>query len=281
MESGHGGRSNCARSNSSRDLSPRVFMKRHPADACSPSGELWWKLHVWPGRRQKFGAEPRLAAWLMFNAKMGDILTLKQLRDVLGDVSGPNVDEHFNRRFRELRKYGWRVLSSRDARELKPNEYQLERVGDPIWLGKARFGKHGVSDKPRREVFDRDGRRCVVCGIGAAEPYPDDPTRKARLTVGHVVAGSLEGLNDIANLRTECSRCNEPVREEIARSESALELWPQIRSLKRSEKLRLLSWIERGRRERDGDGCSQRSSLAKPMTRSPPYYKSWRDFTSR
>jgi hypothetical protein len=37
----------------------------------------------------------------------------------------------------------------------------------------------------------------------------------------------------------------------VARSESAAEILPKIRNLSKAEKIRLLSWIERGQRERD------------------------------
>ena len=225
---------------------------RYPQQAYSSSGEPWWQLSFWPETKaRRFGAEPKLASWLNFNAKVGEVFTIRQLREALGGVAGPNIDEHFNRRFRNLRKYGWIVLSSRDAGDLKPNEYRLEQVGAPIWLGKSKYANKPVSEKIRRQVFDRDGHRCLLCGIGAGEPYADQPTRLARLTLGHFVADSLRGSNDPANLRTECSRCNEPVKEEAQRSESATEIWPKIRGLSRADKVRLLTWIESGYRERD------------------------------
>jgi hypothetical protein len=86
----------------------------YPPDAYSPSGQPWWELRTWPGKpAQKFGTEPRLAAYLRFNAEPGGILTLRKLREALGEPNRPNDHEHFNRRFRQLRKYGWTVLSSR------------------------------------------------------------------------------------------------------------------------------------------------------------------------
>lgn len=227
-------------------------MPELPPDAHSPSGQPWWELRTWPGKpKVKFGTEPRLAAYLRFNAEVGGILTLRRLREALGEPNRPNDHEHFNRRFRQLRKYGWIVLSSRDVAGLKQDEYRLDQVGSPIWLGKSQFTKKAISAKVRRQVLDRDGRRCVVCGIGAGEPYPDDPTKHARLTLGHFVADSLRGVNDPANLRTECSRCNEPAKEEAPRSESAEELWPRIRALGRADKARLLKWMEQGHRDRD------------------------------
>jgi 5-methylcytosine-specific restriction endonuclease McrA len=230
---------------------PRNQHTEYDAEAYSPSGEVWWKLTFWPGKKQKFGVEPKLAAWLNYNAKVSDVFTMRQFRDVLGDADAPNTQEHFNRRFRALRKYGWIVLSSRDSGDLEPDQYRLTKVGAPIWLGKSKHGARAISEKMRREIFDRDGHRCLVCGVGSGEPYPDDPTRVARLTLGHFVADSLRGPNDPLNLRTECARCNEPVKEHARRSESAAELWPKIRDLSRANKARLFAWIEKGYRDRD------------------------------
>jgi len=226
--------------------------KDNVAEAYAPSGQLWWHLDFWPGKRQSFGDEPKLAAWLNFNAKVGDIFTMRQLRAALADSAGPNTHGQFDRRFRNLRKYGWIVHSSRDDANLRQDEYRMVQIGASIWLGKSKYGgSKPVSEKTRRQVFYRDGNRCLLCGVGSGEPYPDEPNRIARLTVGHFVADSLRGPNDPANLRTECSRCNEPVKEQAQRSESAAEIWPKIRDLSRPDKFRLLTWIENGYRERD------------------------------
>lgn len=108
-----------------------------------------------------------------------------------------------------------------------------------------------MSAKTRQKVYDSDEHRCVICGIGAGESYPDQPAKKARLTVGHFVADALHGPNDPVNLRTECSVCNEPAKEQAERSESATEIWPKMRDLPRLEKSRLLAWVNQGQRSRD------------------------------
>jgi 5-methylcytosine-specific restriction endonuclease McrA len=224
----------------------------YPANAYSPAGPPWWELRTWPGKaKQKFGTEPRLAAYLQFNVQVGEILTLRKLREAVGESNRPSDPEHFNRRFRQLRKYGWTVLSNHDIDGLKQGEYRLDRIGNPIWLGKSQFTKKTVSAKVRRQIFEQDGYRCIICGIRDGEPYPDDPTKHARLTLGHFVADSLRGANDPENLRVECSRCNAPAKEELARCESAGEIWPKIRALSSKEKKRLLLWMEQGYRYRD------------------------------
>lgn len=52
------------------------------------------------------------------------------------------------------------------------------------------------SDAVRHAVYERDHFRCVECGA------TDD------LTVDHIVAWSLGGLDDPANLQTLCRPCN-------------------------------------------------------------------------
>ena len=174
-----------------------------------------------------------------------------QQRLASGSAPGGITNERIRRALQNLRKYGWIVHSSRDAGDLGQDEYRLQQIGAPIWLGKSKHGDRRVSEKTRREVFDRDGHRCLLCGIGAGEAYSGQPHRRARLTLGHFVADSFRGAGDAANLRTECARCNGAVKEEAQRFESAVEIWPKIRGRGRADKLRLLTWISNGYRERD------------------------------
>lgn len=223
----------------------------YPPDAFAPTGDLWWTLKTWPGKRMRFGAEVKIASWLQFNADVGSLHTLRDLRRVLGEKGKPEAQEHFNRRVRKLRDFGWEILSARDDASLQPDQYRLQKKGDPIWLGKSRFAQPQPSAAVRREVFDRDGRRCVLCGIGAGEEYPNRPGRHARLTLGHVVANLRGGATTADNLRTECSLCNEPVRAEAATVEDLATLLERVKRLGRSDKERLLDWIRAEKRSRD------------------------------
>lgn len=72
------------------------------------------------------------------------------------------------------------------------------------------------------------------------------------MTVGHILANDHGGSNaDLNNLRTECKRCNEPVRQEIRVPKTLQEVLPDVRKLKRVEKERLLSWVRAQQRSRD------------------------------
>ncbi len=163
--------------------------------------------------------EPRLAAYLRFNAEIGGILTLRKLREALGEPNRPNDHEHFNRRFRQLRKYGWTVLSSRDFARPETGPVPARPRRKPNWLGKSQFTKKSVSAKVRRQVFDRDGPSVPNLRYRCRRILPDDPTKHARLTLGHFVADSrCAGTTTQQTSGTECSRCNEPAKEEAARS---------------------------------------------------------------
>jgi hypothetical protein len=223
----------------------------YPPDAYAPDGTLWWLLTYWPGKRMRFGAEVKVAAWLRFNAQIGDILTMARLRAVIPEDDGrPNLQEHFNRRFRALRPYKWSVPSHRDDNTLAPGQYRFDKEGHPIWLGKAQFRQASISAPVRRQVLARDGNRCVICGVGSGEEYPGKPGSHAVITVGHFRAGILTGPPDLDNLRAECSLCNEPMRDEASNAETVEDVWPRIRALGGPDKRNLLRWLELGQRTR-------------------------------
>lgn len=216
----------------------------------APNGIEWWSPKARIGKSgQQIGAERRLAAWLWFNRQVGDTFTMRQLRLALGQGDSPEVAEHLNRRLRQLRKDGWVITSYKDSRELPVDTYRLDAKGEPIWHGQ-RKAKDAISQSTRRLVFDRDGSRCTVCGVGGGESYPGEPGTKARLTVGHRVPRERGGSDSLDNLRTECARCNEPLRHEVRNPETYNEVFAEVRTLKTSELISLLIWLESGQRER-------------------------------
>ncbi|MGP3971369.1 HNH endonuclease [Streptomyces sp. 6N223] len=222
----------------------------------APDGTPWWELTIVPGTRAKpFGQERRLAAWLWFNKEIGDTFTMNELREALGqDIVGKS--EHLNRRLRTLRAVGWVVPSHNDDGSLKPGEYRVEVKGARYWLDEDRRAhrRFAPSARVRRLVIDRDGGRCAICGIANGESYPGEPSSKARLTIGHRVPQerlrARGATDDIDNWRTECARCNEPVRDEIPDPRQYDEVLAQVRRLSRSNKRTLLNWLQRGERTR-------------------------------
>lgn len=220
----------------------------YPPEAFDRGGTLWWEVKNIGGRVH--GDERRMAAWLAFNAVVGSTFTMKDLREALGVDDQPNVAEHLNRRLRRLRQDGWVIYANKDDRSLAPGIYRLERIGWHPGLGK-RPKSGSISQGLRRRVFERDGRRCVVCGIGSNEPYSDTDPSRAVLTIGHRTARDQRGSStDINNLQTECKRCNEPVRHELGTPETIEQIWVEVRRLRTPELSALLSWVRENRRQR-------------------------------
>lgn len=181
----------------------------------APDGTLWWNLEVWPGTRKKFGGEPRICAWLWFNKEIGDTFTMRELRDNLGRIV-PEEAEHFNRRLRTLRACEWQIPSNGHDPSIPVGVYRLDRKGERIWLKEESRRKNTISQRDRRLVFDRDGSRCKVCGVGNGESYPGEPGTKAQLTIGHRIPrgkGLLVGAKPTVlticeqNARDATNRC--------------------------------------------------------------------------
>lgn len=223
----------------------------YPASAYAPNGVLWWRLVKDPDANRPYGDERKIAAWLAFNVKEGETFTMRDLRRAIGRDDTPNAAEQLNRRLRNLRPDGWTVHSYLDDASLPADTYRLKGIGWHPGLGTARPGKSTISNSMRRRVLDRDGRRCVVCGVGEGEPYPGEPGTAAVLTAGHRVPGQRDSrIRSDDELQTECKRCNEPVRDQLPDPVTLAEVLPDVRRLNRAERDELLRWLVVGHRLR-------------------------------
>lgn len=222
---------------------------KHPEWAFDENGELWWKagLSATSKKKKPLGSERRICVYLAATKEVGDTFTTSELR-----VALETDHEHFQRRLRALRSavYGWALVSYQDDSSLPPESYRIDRVGWHPSLGPKPKDLQVVSQKSRRLVIERDRSRCVICGVGANEMYPGEPDSAATMTVGHILPQERGGTNDLDNLRTECSRCNETARSDTRSAETADELWASSRNLKLEEKRSLAAWINSGRRAR-------------------------------
>ncbi|MCH0570928.1 HNH endonuclease [Streptomyces sp. MUM 136J] len=178
---------------------------------------------------------------------------MRELREKIGGDVAEDA-EHFNRRLRNLRKCGWILPTNRDYSSIPVGYYRLDQKGLRIWLKSEPKPRNAISMKTRRLVLDRDGNRCKVCGVGDGESYPGEPATHAKLTIGHRIPQErLHGRSvsdDIDNLRTECSRCNEPVRDEMPDPERFDEVLAEIRRLKADDRKKILAWLRQGERSR-------------------------------
>lgn len=140
--------------------------------------------------RRKPGARKKLRAF--FEKHVGEVVTSEQLRKV-AEIS------EWARRVRELRdEEGMQILSHNDRDDLKPNEYLLETlVPRPVIA-------RGVSGKLRRQILERNGYTCQVCGAGAGEVSGCEPDKKCRLQIDHMIPISQGGTDDEYNLRAVC-----------------------------------------------------------------------------
>ena len=145
------------------------------------------------------GSRARLRTYILSN--IGKILTSDHLREASGNAS------EWARRVRELRtEEGFQILTHNDRADLTPGQYLLL---DPK---PAPAFERGISKETRALVLDRNGFICQMCGAVAGEPHSDDPGRKTRLHLGHIVDKSMGGSDEASNLRAICSICNEGTR---------------------------------------------------------------------
>lgn len=212
------------------------------------NGVLWWKLDHWPGTKRRFGGTPKLAAYLYFNVAIGGEFRMRDLRAALGDeAEGPDRAEHLNRRLRTLREQDWVFDSYMDKAGQDPDVYVLKAKGKRIWLGEKNK-RDQPSNATKRLVFDRDRNTCVICGARAGEPYPGEPETSARLTIGHRIPGARLATANPDSLQTECSRCNETVRDSLPNPETLPEVMAAVSTLGPKVKGELLLWMQSGYR---------------------------------
>ncbi len=141
-------------------------------------------------RARKPGARIKLRAF--FEKHLGTVVTTKQLSDAAGI-------HDYQRRIRELRdEDGMQILSHNDREELKPNEYLLETLELRPVIARS------VSDKLRRQILDRNGYTCQVCGAGAGEESGCEAGKKCRLQIDHNIPISQGGTDEEHNLRAVC-----------------------------------------------------------------------------
>lgn len=176
------------------------------------------------------GARANLRAH--FLANIGRTMETEELREVAGGIT------EWARRVRELRsEEGYQILTHNDRDDLKPGQYLLL---DPA--PKPAF-ERSISKETRALVLDRNGFTCQMCGAVAGEPHPDDPSRRTRLHIGHVIDKSLGGSDDPSNLRAICSLCNEGASNLTLKRPRAQKLLVQIRRAPSADQLEVLKWL--------------------------------------
>jgi 5-methylcytosine-specific restriction endonuclease McrA len=188
------------------------------------------------------GAAKRVGHYLATEIGENKTFNKQDLRKVVPDT------EQVDRRMRDLRKVGWIIRTYKDKASLKPNELFLEKIGDGVWKAGYKWPTEGLTSAKRRKVLDRDGRRCMVCGIDFGEEYPDRTGVVARPTIGHILPKERGGSDDLDNLRPECQFCNETARNLTDTPVDAELVKRRILELNRQDKQMLASWMLAKRR---------------------------------
>lgn len=155
-------------------------------------------------------------------SNVGKKVTTKQIRRIA------KISE-YARRIRELRdQEGMAIKSHVDRADLKPGEYILES------LTRSPAIDRGISPQLRMEILERNGFTCQMCGSGAGDKDPYNPSRKVRLHIDHIKPLTQGGDNVRENLRVLCSTCNQAKANIQPASESALNILARIRKTSRS-----------------------------------------------
>ena len=182
------------------------------------------------GKRSQ-GSRVKLRAY--FLANLGRVMDAQELRVAAGNIS------EWARRVRELRtEEGFQILTHHDRAGLKPGEYLLENPKPQPAFARA------IPKETRAFVLDRNGFTCQMCGAVAGELHPYDPTRKARLHIGHVIDKSLGGSDEASNLKAICSVCNEGAANITLQRPDLNKLLVQVRRATASDQLELLRWLQ-------------------------------------
>jgi len=182
---------------------------------------------------RKPGSKERIRRFLLAN--IGRTITSIEIRD----AAGSEVSE-WARRVRELREdEGWAILTHNDNAGLKPGQYLLKEA--PKERSPVVFSR-SISAKLRAEVLDRNGFTCQMCGLTPGEVDPSTG-RKVRLHIGHIVDKSLGGKDELSNLRTLCSTCNQGAKNITSEKPSSIWLLSQVRRAGQEEQRAVLDWL--------------------------------------
>lgn len=156
-----------------------------------------WKTANSIRREKGLSAREKILKYLQAN--VGQMVTSEMLNYVSG------IQEH-GRRVRELRtELGYAISTQIDRPELKPGEYVLESVQPTLDVNERR-----VSEELRRQVFERDGYMCAICGRSAGPGV---------LLTAHHLMPKIEGGSDTdpENFVTLCHKDHATVTGEQQR----------------------------------------------------------------
>lgn len=182
------------------------------------------------------GSKERIRQFLLAN--IGRVIEARELQEASGGAA------EFARRTRELREdEGWPILTHNDSSDLKPGQYMLKKKPPRKPKSPISFAR-GISLRLRAQVLDRNGFTCQMCGLtpGDIDPVTE---RKVRLHLGHIVDKSLGGKDELSNLRTLCSTCNQGAKNTTTQKPTTIWLLSQIRRAGIDEQRAVYGWLKK------------------------------------
>jgi 5-methylcytosine-specific restriction endonuclease McrA len=195
-------------------------------------------------RSQGLGLRVRIALWLASEVGEGGQFSIRDLQNAFGEAGD------YTRRLRDLRSAGWVFETPHDNPQLGRDLRRLVKQGSPVWDPKHRAdGLRLLTKSLRQTVLHRDNYRCVRCGVGAGETYPDDPRRAATLVVNHLVPLAAGGTGTEDNLVTECTLCSHSGSVDTPIAATTDDVWRQLSDLPERDQARVLAWLVKGRKE--------------------------------
>ncbi|MET8631655.1 hypothetical protein [Streptomyces sp. NPDC004680] len=198
-------------------------------------------LPLWNDPDLKAGTMIRGALWLVQEIGEGNTFTKEQIREAFPGIS------QADRRIRDLRDYGWVMLTNTEDATLTAEDQRFVTAGVPVWDPAARRAaapQKAVSAKDKQAVMARDDYMCTICGISGGESYMDNSNQTAVLSVTRRPTVLADGGEEVL-LVTECKRCRAGSEGRPARADEVLN---GIQALDAADRRRLARWIERGRR---------------------------------
>ncbi|MFF0671677.1 hypothetical protein ACFYVE_26050 [Streptomyces tendae] len=196
---------------------------------------------TWDDPKLNAGTMVRGALWLVQVIGQGNTFTKEQIRAAFPGVS------QADRRIRDLRDYGWVMLTNTEDARLTAEDQRFEKAGVPVWDPVARRAatpQKALSNKEKQAVMARDHYMCTLCGISGGESYHDDSNQTAVLSVTRRKTVLLDGSEETL-LATECKRCRSGFNGSPARADEVL---AAIKELDPGEQRRILRWMDRDRR---------------------------------
>jgi len=134
------------------------------------------------------------------------------------------------RNVRGTRSWG-HVQSADDIREPQPVSEKCEVTFGP-----------GISARQRAHLLDHYDLFCAMCGIAPGDI--DDLTgREAKFDVEIICDKNLGGKDELSNLRTLCSTCNQGAKNVTTEKPTKIWLLSQVRRAGQDEQMAVLKWL--------------------------------------